>query len=114
MGVDPTDKGGQVQLFWNRKGASVRRKLSQVSRGEWMLPHESIHGRGQDHRPTRIPGPPDGRQAIVRQAVRQLGQRVRVQRSNEQYLGPAAQLDMQNRIVALITPSRELPGPLVL
>src|SRR5262245_45684835 len=44
-------------------------KLQQVPTRQWMLPHEGVHRRRQDHGIVPIPGAPNTREAIVAQAV---------------------------------------------
>ena len=67
VGVDPLGEIVFPQL--GRREARVFRQPAEVPRGQRVLPHERIHGRGEDRRSSRVPGAPDARQAVVGEAV---------------------------------------------
>src|SRR4051812_23758965 len=64
VGVDPVgdlvegQAGGGVQ-------AGIPGELAQVAGGERVLPHERVHGRGEEDGAGGVPGTPDAGQAVV-------------------------------------------------
>jgi len=91
-----------------RDATAIKKQLAEVANCKRALPHQRIHGRGQNDRFGKIPGTVETGQEVVTKPQRQLGERVGVERSNDQQVGPLAELDVQDRITPTITEPRPL------
>src|SRR5262249_38727867 len=54
-----------VEMAGKMTGAGIGRDTTKMAPGEWMLPHQRVHGRRQYDRPRGIPSSPDACQAII-------------------------------------------------
>ena len=91
-----------------RDPAMIEKQLTEVAGGQRAVPHHRVHGRRQDHRLGEIPGTEQAGQEVVAKPQGQLGQRVGVERGNDQQVGPVAKLDVQDRIAPAVSQPRPL------
>lgn len=71
-------------------------------RGERALPHQRIHRRGREERPREVPRAHDAREEVVAEPVRSLCKRVGRERGEQEHVGPLAELDVEDWVLALV------------
>ena len=86
---------------------------AEVPARERVLPHERVHGGGEDDRLRQVPRPPDAGQAVVAQADGELRERVGVERRDQEQVGPLPQFDVQHRVAAVVALVAVAARPLV-
>jgi hypothetical protein len=85
----------------------VGENLSEVPAGDGVLPHQRIHGWGEEQWLGKIPSPDDAGNEIISQTIGPFGQRVGIQRGNQHGIGPSPKLNVKNVVTPI--PARFWP-----